>query len=65
MGVKAAMVRIAVVEDSEQDRRELLDCLHRYEKEQKLKFSIEEFQDGEILLPDIPQIMICFLWILR
>ena len=39
MGVKAAMVRIAVVEDSEQDRRELLDCLHRYEKEQKLKFS--------------------------
>ena len=47
MGVKAAMVRIAVVEDSEQDRRELLDCLHRYEKEQKLKFSIKEFQDGE------------------
>ena len=47
MGVKAAMVRIAVVEDSEQDRRALLDCLHRYEKEQKLKFSIEEFQDGE------------------
>ena len=45
MGVKAAMVRIAVVEDSEQDRRALLDCLHRYE--QKLKFSIEEFQDGE------------------
>ena len=41
------MVRIAVVEDSEQDRRALLDCLHRYEKEQKLKFSIEEFQDGE------------------
>ena len=47
MGVKAAMVRIAVVEDSEQDRKALLDCLHRYEKEQKLKFSIEEFQDGE------------------
>ena len=40
MGVKAAMVRIAVVEDSEQDRKALLDCLHRYEKEQKLKFSI-------------------------
>ena len=41
------MVRIAVVEDSEQDRRALLDCLHKYEKEQNLKFSIEEFQDGE------------------
>lgn len=47
MGVKAAMVRIAVVEDSGQDRRALLDCLHRYEKEQNLKFFIEEFQDGE------------------
>ena len=41
------MVRIAVVEDNEQDRRALLSCLHKYEKEQKLKFSIREFQDGE------------------
>lgn len=47
MGVKTAMVRIAVVEDNEQDRRALLSCLHKYEKEQKLKFSIREFQDGE------------------
>ena len=61
MGVKAAMVRIAVVEDSEQDRRALLDCLHRYEKEQKLKFSIEGYSRmARILSQDILQTMICF-----
>lgn len=44
------MFRIAVVEDDPNDRKKLLQCLHRYEEEKLLKFEIVEFPDGEDLV---------------
>lgn len=46
------MIRIAIVEDDAHDRKELEKCLHRYEEEKKLKFSIRVFQDGEDIVTD-------------
>ncbi len=44
------MIRIATVEDDGRDREALITHLHRYEKENSLKFSITEFQDGEDII---------------
>ena len=41
------MVRIAIVEDDAHDLELLKDCLMRYAKENRHKFDILEFQDGE------------------
>ena len=41
------MIRIAIVEDDRHDREALKKCLNRYEKENQMKFSVTEFQDGE------------------
>ena len=56
------MIRIAIVEDDRHDREALKKCLNRYEKENQVKFSVTEFQDGEdITLPA----MTLLFWILR
>ena len=44
------MIRIATVEDDGRDREALITHLHRYEKENNLKFNITEFQDGEDII---------------
>lgn len=41
------MIRIALVEDDESYRRELLDYLDRYEKESGQRFSVSVFTDGD------------------
>lgn len=46
------MIRIAVVEDREYDRKELKKCLSRYEEETRQKFQITEFTDGEDIVTD-------------
>ena len=46
------MVRIAIVEDDRHDREALKKCLSRYEKENQVKFSLTEFQDGEDIVTD-------------
>lgn len=46
------MYHIAVVEDSQNDRNRLLQCLRQYEEEKQLKFEITEFTDGEDLVAD-------------
>lgn len=44
------MIRIAIVEDDAHDREELKKCLRQYEEENKQKFRITEFQDGEDII---------------
>ena len=46
------MIRIAIVEDDRHDREALKKCLNRYEKENQVKFSVTEFQDGEDIVTD-------------
>ena len=46
------MIRIAIVEDDRHDREALKKCLNRYEKENQMKFSVTEFQDGEDIVTD-------------
>ena len=46
------MIRIAIVEDDRHDREALKKCLSRYEKENQVKFSLTEFQDGEDIVTD-------------
>lgn len=46
------MIRVAVVEDDARDREEMKGCLRRYERENDIKFSIAEFQDGEDIVTD-------------
>jgi len=41
------MIRIALVEDDESYRRELLDYLERYEKESGQRFRVSVFTDGD------------------
>ncbi len=40
-------LRIAIVEDERSDRKWLLECLERYEKDHGLKFVISQFDDGD------------------
>lgn len=40
------MVNIAVVEDSEQERKELVDCLTQYARQNGLQFQITHFPDA-------------------
>jgi DNA-binding LytR/AlgR family response regulator len=46
------MIRIAIVEDDRHDREALKKCLNRYEKENQVKFTVTEFQDGEDIVTD-------------
>ena len=41
------MIRVALVEDDEQDRKKLAKCLKQYETERHVQFDILEFTDGE------------------
>ena len=41
------MIRVAIVEDDEQDRKKLVACLKQYETKRKVQFDIVEFTDGE------------------
>jgi len=49
------MIRIAVVEDEEQDRALLLGLLERYCAERGTEASLTPFSDGESLLADYPR----------
>lgn len=44
------MIRIAMVEDNRHDREVLKKCLLRFEQENKYKFQIREFSDGEDII---------------
>ena len=55
------MIRIAIVEDDRHDREALKKCLNRYEKENQMKFSVTEFQDGEDIEPIIQPAMMIWL----
>ena len=59
------MIRIAIVEDDRHDREALKKCLNRYEKENQVKFSVTEFQDGEDIVTDYMPAMTLLFWILR
>ena len=59
------MIRIAIVEDDRHDREALKKCLNRYEKENQMKFSVTEFQDGEDIVTDYTAAMTLLFWILR
>ena len=48
------MYRIAVVEDSPFDQRQLTEFLHRYEKETGAVFQIDLFSDGSELMKEYP-----------
>ena len=48
------MYRIAIVEDTAFDRKNLMECLRRYEKEKKVDLEILEFSDGSQLIKDYP-----------
>lgn len=41
------MIHIAIVDDSRPDREALKECLRRYGEENRQKFDIAEFEDGE------------------
>ena len=41
------MISIAVLEDLDFEREQVLSCLHRYEKEKNVAFEIHCFSDGE------------------
>ena len=41
------MIHIAIVDDSRPDREALKECLRRYGEENRQKFDIREFEDGE------------------
>ena len=59
------MIRIAIVEDDRHDREALKKCLNRYEKENQVKFSVTEFQDGEDIVTDYTASYDLIFWILR
>lgn len=40
------MLYIAVVEDQDNEAKQLIDCIQRYEQEKKETFTIERFSDG-------------------
>lgn len=46
------MIRVALVEDDAHDRQELKKCLARFEQENKVKFAVTEFVDGEDIVTD-------------
>lgn len=51
-GAMERAVRIAIVEDSDQDRELLKKNLSRYEREKDIRFDLTEFSDGEDLVTD-------------
>jgi DNA-binding LytR/AlgR family response regulator len=48
------MYHIAIVEDSRFDQKQLLEYLHRYEKETNISFQIDTFSDGADLIHNYP-----------
>lgn len=49
------MFRIAIVEDSAFDQKQLTEFLHYYEKENNVTFQIDIFSDGADLIKDYPE----------
>ena len=49
------MYHIAIVEDAAFEQKQMLDLLHRYEKEKETAFRIDVFSDGADLIRDYPQ----------
>lgn len=49
------MLRIAIVEDASFERKHLVECLRRYEKEKNERFEILEFSDGAELIKNYPE----------
>ena len=43
------MVRIAVVEDEQVYREQIVEYLHRYEEEHKEKFQVSVYRDGDYI----------------
>lgn len=48
------MLRIAVVDDEREQRTQLEDCLHRYERENGIEFGIVQFGDAQEFLRQDP-----------
>ncbi len=60
-----ALIRIAIVEDDDAYRRQLVDFLKRYESESGESFRLSLFSDGMEIVQDTGRNTTSSLWILK